>query len=150
MTTIVAVIMFPMSTGRTDRLGYYVGYMICEAFASTGLNLVCAYIAASIPYANATFTLHYFYGILMGGYYITGWYFDSLFDSFAACCAVDGFRCVPQTSSCSPATPRSRYSGSGSHTTACGSSRPCAMNFTVNPSLAPRSKSSPLISPGSR
>ncbi len=63
--------MFPMSGWRSDKIGNYIGYMVCEAFSSTGLNLVCAYIAASIPYANATFTLHYFYGILLGGYYIT-------------------------------------------------------------------------------
>ncbi|KAI9007677.1 hypothetical protein DFJ74DRAFT_711926 [Hyaloraphidium curvatum] len=68
---VVGGIMFPMSGWLPNRIGYYIAYMICEAFASTGLNLVCAYAAASIPYANATFTLHYFYGILLGGYYIT-------------------------------------------------------------------------------
>jgi hypothetical protein len=59
---VVGGIMFPMSGWRADKIGNYIGYMVAEAFASTGLNLVCAYVAASIPYANACFTLHYFYG----------------------------------------------------------------------------------------
>jgi hypothetical protein len=69
---VVGGIMFPMSGWRADKIGNYIGYMVCEAFSSTGLNLVCAYIAASIPYANATFTLHYFYGILLVGFWSPG------------------------------------------------------------------------------
>lgn len=63
--------MFHMSNWVSGNIGYYIGYMIAEAFSSTAINMVCAYIAASIPYANATFTLHYYYAILMGSYYIT-------------------------------------------------------------------------------
>lgn len=48
-----------------SNLGIYVGLAIPEAFASTGMNLICAYVAASIPYANAAFTVNFFYGILL-------------------------------------------------------------------------------------
>ena len=64
--------MFTMSAWRQDKVGYYIAYMIPEAFSSTGVNLLCSYIAASIPYAYAIFTVFYFYALLMGGYYITG------------------------------------------------------------------------------
>jgi hypothetical protein len=63
--------MFPMSNWKLDRIGYYIAYMIMEVFSVTGINLLCAYIAASIPYANATFTVHYFFFLIMGGFYIT-------------------------------------------------------------------------------
>ncbi len=51
--------------------GRNIGYMIPEAFATTAVNMACAYIAASIPYANAAFTLQFYYVVIMGGYYIS-------------------------------------------------------------------------------
>lgn len=63
--------MFSMSNWVSTNIGWYIAYMIPEAFASTAINMVCAYIAASVPYANAIFTLHYYYAILMGAFYIT-------------------------------------------------------------------------------
>jgi hypothetical protein len=68
LSAIMAVlggIMFTMSNWISSNIGYYIAFMICEVFASTAINLMCAYIAASIPYANATFTLYYYYAILM-------------------------------------------------------------------------------------
>ncbi|KAI9026198.1 hypothetical protein DFJ74DRAFT_766568 [Hyaloraphidium curvatum] len=67
--SVVGGIMFSMS--NWVYTGRYIGYMIPEAFASTAINMVCAYVAASIPYANAIFTLHYYYAILLGAFYIT-------------------------------------------------------------------------------
>ncbi|KAI9006389.1 hypothetical protein DFJ74DRAFT_389544 [Hyaloraphidium curvatum] len=64
-------IMLPMSGWLSSNIGRYIGYMICEAFASTAINMLCAYAAASIPYANSLFTLHYYYSILLGAWYIT-------------------------------------------------------------------------------
>ncbi|KAI9022002.1 hypothetical protein DFJ74DRAFT_671347 [Hyaloraphidium curvatum] len=46
----VGAIMFNMSNWVYP--GRYIGYTIPEAFHTTGLNMVCAYIAASIPYAK--------------------------------------------------------------------------------------------------
>jgi len=57
--------MFPMSGWLGGNLGIYVGLAVPEAFASTGMNLICAYVAASIPYANAAFTVNFFYSILL-------------------------------------------------------------------------------------
>ncbi|KAI9008474.1 hypothetical protein DFJ74DRAFT_772890 [Hyaloraphidium curvatum] len=51
--------------------GRYVGYMIPEAFATTAVNMLCAYVAASIPYANATFTLQFYYSLILGGMYVS-------------------------------------------------------------------------------
>ncbi|KAI9024560.1 hypothetical protein DFJ74DRAFT_705299 [Hyaloraphidium curvatum] len=66
---IVGAIMFTMSNWAYP--GRYIGYMIPEAFSVTALNMLCAYVAASIPYANAAFTLHFYYALIVGGYYIT-------------------------------------------------------------------------------
>jgi hypothetical protein len=54
-----------MSGWLGGNLGIYCGLAVPEAFASTGMNLICAYVAASIPYANAAFTVNFFYGILL-------------------------------------------------------------------------------------
>ncbi|KXS21193.1 hypothetical protein M427DRAFT_51455 [Gonapodya prolifera JEL478] len=55
----------------TEFYGLYIFYFIVEAWAATGWNLVCAYMAASIPYANAAFNINYFWGILLAGWYLT-------------------------------------------------------------------------------
>ena len=71
MVMIVVLITLPMSGWDNRYLGQYVGLILAEAFPVTAVNLVCAYIAGSIPYANAAFNVHYFWGITLGGYYIT-------------------------------------------------------------------------------
>ena len=67
---IAMCIIFPMSNWVTSNLGYYIGYMIAEAFAVTGLNLVAVYASPSIPYATAIFVLHCFWALLLGGFFI--------------------------------------------------------------------------------
>jgi hypothetical protein len=90
LQAIVGGIMFTMSNWVYP--GRYIGYMIPEAFATTAINMVCAYIAASIPYANggitrfavcclmhfshilpppATFTVNFYFCLMIGGFYIT-------------------------------------------------------------------------------
>jgi hypothetical protein len=67
--TLVGAIMFSMVSFVYP--GRNIGYMIPEAFATTAVNMACAYIAASIPYANAAFTLNFYYVVIMGGYYVS-------------------------------------------------------------------------------
>jgi hypothetical protein len=144
--SVLGGIMFTMSNWISSNIGYYIAFMICEAFASTAINLTCAYIAASIPYANATFTLYYYYAILMYVVVIRGQLKTSKTDSFHHLGAVS----ISQTPSSLSATLRSRSSGNGSRTAACGSSPACALRPTGNPSSAPTlsaSRSTPTASP---
>jgi hypothetical protein len=63
---ILGLILFHMSNWAYPWR--YIGYMIPEAFTCTAINMVCAYIAASIPYANATFTVNFYFCLMIGGF----------------------------------------------------------------------------------
>ncbi|KAJ3338503.1 ATP-binding cassette sub- G member 5 [Gonapodya sp. JEL0774] len=91
MMAICVLIAFSLSNWLTEFFGLYILYFVLECWAVTGWNLVCAYMAAvsarlsfvdtskshenccmkSIPYANAAFNIHYYWGILLAGWYIT-------------------------------------------------------------------------------
>ncbi|KAJ3334174.1 hypothetical protein HDU93_008093, partial [Gonapodya sp. JEL0774] len=71
MMAVCILIAFSLSNWLTEFFGLYILYFVLECWAVTGWNLLCAYMAASIPYANAAFNIHYFWGILLAGWYIT-------------------------------------------------------------------------------
>ncbi|KAI9005695.1 hypothetical protein DFJ74DRAFT_646773 [Hyaloraphidium curvatum] len=64
-------IMFSMSGWIKSNIGMYLGFGVAVTFGSTGMNLLCAYCAASIPYANAAFTLNFFYSLALSSIYCT-------------------------------------------------------------------------------
>ncbi|KXS20280.1 P-loop containing nucleoside triphosphate hydrolase protein [Gonapodya prolifera JEL478] len=71
MMAICVVIAMSLSGWIVKFFGFHILYFILEAWSVAGWNLVCAYMSASIPYANAAFNLHYFWGILLAGFYLT-------------------------------------------------------------------------------
>ncbi|TPX32917.1 hypothetical protein SmJEL517_g04083 [Synchytrium microbalum] len=61
MCCLVALIALPMAGFDNKNLAENAFTLYLEAMCVSSLNMICAYIAGSIPYANAAFTIHYFF-----------------------------------------------------------------------------------------
>jgi len=59
-----------MANFDKNNLAGYVFTLYLEAICVTSLNMICAYIAGSIPYANAAFTIHYFFFLFWTSTYV--------------------------------------------------------------------------------
>ncbi|TPX37234.1 hypothetical protein SmJEL517_g00984 [Synchytrium microbalum] len=61
MCACVAFIALPMAGFDNKNLAESGFTLYLEAMCVSSLNMICAYVAGSIPYANAAFTIHYFF-----------------------------------------------------------------------------------------